>query len=94
MVGHAFSRENGLIRPGETIAVRRSSRQRRETVLDKPEDLRIARQVLRAGYRDALTRLAQILLEEDPIGINFGDNDDEYDPERWGVGECRSCLKT
>ena len=26
-------------------------------------------------------RLAEILFEEDPIGINFGDNTDEYEPE-------------
>jgi hypothetical protein len=49
--------------------------------LDTPEDLRVAREALRAAYDDAFARLAQILFEEDPIGINFEDNVDEYEPE-------------
>jgi hypothetical protein len=49
--------------------------------LGKPEDPRVAREALRAAYDDAFSRLAQILFEEDPIGINFEDNTDEYEPE-------------
>jgi hypothetical protein len=36
---------------------------------------------LRAQYRDAYDRLASLLFDEAPIGINFGDNTDEYEPE-------------
>lgn len=51
--------------------------------METPEDLRIARKALRARYRDAFTRLAQILWEEDPISITLGNNNlsDEYEPE-------------
>ena len=49
--------------------------------MEKPEDLRIARDDLKAAYCDAFFRLAQILFEEDPIGINFEHNTDEYEPE-------------
>jgi hypothetical protein len=45
------------------------------------DDLRIARLALKGAHRDAFARLAQILFEEDPIGINFQDNTDEYEPE-------------
>ena len=44
-------------------------------------EARVAREVLKTAYRDAFMRLAQILFEEDPIGINFEDNTDEYDAE-------------
>ena len=44
-------------------------------------EARVAREVLKTAYRDAFMRLAQILFEEDPIGINFEDNTDEYEPE-------------
>jgi hypothetical protein len=36
---------------------------------------------LRARYKDAYSKLAALLFEEDPVGINFGDNADEYEPE-------------
>ncbi len=49
--------------------------------MERPESLRIARDVLKAAYRDAFSRLARILFEEDPIGINFEGNTDEYEPE-------------
>ncbi len=32
-------------------------------------------------YGPAFQRLSRILYAHDPIGINFGDNTDEYDPE-------------
>jgi hypothetical protein len=49
--------------------------------LDTPGDLRAAREALSAEYADAFSRLAQILFEEDPMGLNFEDNTDEYDAE-------------
>lgn len=36
---------------------------------------------LRKRYKGAYSWLAGLLFEEDPIGINFGDNSDEYEPE-------------
>jgi hypothetical protein len=45
------------------------------------QEFRVARDVLKEAYRDAFLRLAQILFEEDPIGINFEDNIDEYQAE-------------
>jgi hypothetical protein len=42
---------------------------------------RAAREVLRIAQGEAFMQLAQILFEEDPIGINFNDNTDEYEPE-------------
>ena len=42
---------------------------------------RVAREMLRTAQGGAFMQLAQILFEEDPIGINFNDNTDEYEPE-------------
>lgn len=39
------------------------------------------RKELRNRFKDAYTKLAALLFEEDPIGINFGDNPDEYESE-------------
>jgi hypothetical protein len=36
---------------------------------------------LRRRYKTAYERLKVLLFEEDPIGINFGDNSAEYEPE-------------
>lgn len=36
---------------------------------------------LRARFGDAYDRLLNLLFEEDPEGLNFGDNTDEYSPE-------------
>jgi hypothetical protein len=36
---------------------------------------------LRSTYREAHGRLSEILFEEDPVGINFGFNAGEYEPE-------------
>lgn len=32
-------------------------------------------------YKEVIERISRILFEEDPIGINFEENTDEYDPE-------------
>ena len=45
------------------------------------DQARAARRVLKTAYREAFMRLAEILFEEDPIGINFEDNTDEYEAE-------------
>jgi hypothetical protein len=37
--------------------------------------------VLREEFKGLYDRLAAILFEEDPAGINFEDNTDEYEPE-------------
>jgi hypothetical protein len=39
------------------------------------------RTALRARYGAAYDQLLNLLFEEDPEGLNFGDNADEYDPE-------------
>jgi hypothetical protein len=36
---------------------------------------------LKKQYRDLLEGVSKILFEEDPVGLNFGDNYDEYDTE-------------
>jgi hypothetical protein len=57
------------------------------------EDRRRARANLRAAYKDAFARLAQILFEEDPIGISFEDNTDEYEAEAGTIlPKLRSCA--
>ena len=58
------------------------------------DDLHAARRALTKAYSTAFGRLSQILFEEDPIGINFEDNTDEYDPEARtilpGLRHCRT----
>jgi hypothetical protein len=39
------------------------------------------RRQLRKEYGDLFDSITGILFRNDPIGINFGDNPDEYDPE-------------
>ncbi len=45
------------------------------------DETRAAREALRTSHRHAFMRLAQILFEEDPVGINFEDNTAEYEAE-------------
>jgi len=45
------------------------------------EDIERSRAELRARFGADYGTLRRLLFEEDPIGINFGHNDDEYDPE-------------
>ena len=58
------------------------------------EDIDRERRGLKLRYREAYCRLEALLFEEDPIGISFGDNQDEYDPEVGTIlprlGSCRS----
>lgn len=39
------------------------------------------RRRLRREYRELFEAVSAILLEADPVGIHFGSNTDEYDPE-------------
>lgn len=45
------------------------------------ENARVRRKALRDHYQGLYDRLLAILFEEDPVGINFEDNTDEYEPE-------------
>jgi hypothetical protein len=49
---------------------------------------------LRERYAVAYDRLSKILFTEDPVGINFEENTDEYEPEVGTIlprlGHCRS----
>lgn len=44
-------------------------------------ELRRARHELKRAYDHTFSRVAQILFETDPVGINFEFNADEYEPE-------------
>ena len=45
------------------------------------ERLLATRQAIRREYGELYDRVPQMFFEADPIGINFGDNADEYEPE-------------
>lgn len=45
------------------------------------EEIRQKRAELKRAYGTAYARLSVILFREDPIGINFEENTDEYEPE-------------
>jgi hypothetical protein len=45
------------------------------------DDIRVRREALREEYKGLYDRVLAILFEEDPAGINFEDNTDEYEPE-------------
>lgn len=49
--------------------------------MSNSEEIRKERERLKQKYSGAFSRLSQVLFTEDPIGINFGDNTDEYEPE-------------
>jgi hypothetical protein len=46
-----------------------------------PERLRKQREELRAQNPALFEQVSEILFRHDPIGVNFGDNTDEYEPE-------------
>ena len=52
------------------------------------------RERIEREYGDLYPAVCEVLYEEDPIGIGFGDNADEYDPEAFTIlprlAECRS----
>lgn len=45
------------------------------------DDIRRERAALKQRFRGAYDHLEALLFQEDPIGINFGENTDEYSPE-------------
>ncbi len=45
------------------------------------EEIIAERQRLKAEYRGLFDELAALLFRHDPVGINFEDNTDEYEPE-------------
>jgi hypothetical protein len=45
------------------------------------EDPHARRDALKREYGRLYSRVAAILFEEDPVGINLDDNTDEYEPE-------------
>ena len=49
------------------------------------ESERSSREKLRGEYTDLFASVSAILFECDPIGINFGDNTDEYDAEAGSI---------
>lgn len=49
-----------------------------------PDEVRLHREErkrLSSAYQQLLSEVSAILFRHDPIGINFEDNTDEYDPE-------------
>ncbi len=58
------------------------------------DDVRKRRDQLRHQYEIAYERLSSILFSEDPVGVKFEDNTDEYEPEAGTIlprlRDCRS----
>ncbi len=54
------------------------------------EEIKIERQTLRREYGELYDKILEILFRNDPIGINFEINTDEYEPE---VGTILPLLK-
>jgi len=56
------------------------------------------RRKLKKEYGDLFERVSKIFFEEDPVGLNFGDNADEYDTEASTIlprlRYCRSSADT
>lgn len=49
--------------------------------MDERAVRRAKREALRREFGELYAAVSAILFEEDPIGINFGSNTDEYEPE-------------
>ena len=45
------------------------------------EEIIAERKRLKAEYRELFDEVSKLLFQHDPIGINFEDNTDEYEPE-------------
>jgi hypothetical protein len=62
--------------------------------MTEAEKIRRRRKELKERYRVAYEGLSNILFTEDPVGINFEKNTDEYEPEVGTIlprlGDCRS----
>ena len=60
--------------------------------MSERDELRQHREELRRRYGAAYNRLSSLLFEEDPVGINFEHNADEYEPEAGTIlPRLRSC---
>lgn len=55
------------------------------------EQIRARRGLLKNEYGQIFNKISELLFRHDPIGINFEDNADEYDPE---VGTILPRLRT
>jgi hypothetical protein len=49
--------------------------------VDERDKIIAERLRLKREYAERYAKLSALLFEADPIGINFGDNTDEYEPE-------------
>lgn len=49
--------------------------------MDNVEEIKLERQRLRREYGELYNEVQEILFRNDPIGINFEFNTDEYEPE-------------
>jgi hypothetical protein len=45
------------------------------------DEIHEARRIIRANYGQLFDSTAALLFRHDPVGINFDDNTDEYEPE-------------
>jgi hypothetical protein len=50
-------------------------------VTTERDKIQAERKALRQEYADLYDRVSRLLFKWDPIGINFADNSDEYEPE-------------
>jgi hypothetical protein len=53
----------------------------REGILKDIDKIQAKRRALRREYGELYDRVSRLLFRSDPIGINFEDNTDEYEPE-------------
>jgi hypothetical protein len=59
------------------------------------EEIEAEKRRLKAEYGTLFEAMAEILFRHDPIGINFGDNTDEYEPEaRTILPRLRACRSS
>ena len=59
------------------------------------EDILAENKRLKAQYGKLFDEVAEVLFRHDPIGINFEDNTDEYEPEaRTILPRLRTCANT
>lgn len=56
-------------------------KQWREEIAPRVRAAKKERERRLVGQEDRVARIERLIFDQDPIGINFGDNDDEYRPE-------------
>ncbi|HVT88841.1 MAG TPA: hypothetical protein VHD56_08325 [Tepidisphaeraceae bacterium] len=63
-------------------------------VMEKVNKDRAARELVRKQYPRLFSALSSAMFQHDPIGINFGNNTDEYDAEAGTViPRLKDCLE-